>query len=356
MRRIFFIKIKHSKFYTQKELRKWINATLNVRSIPVAPGIFFVFRDESIREEYEASLYRRKTAAVHYRKSDEVFEGHKDLLQPLMGFFVERGRLPDEFELPDITQIQEAFGSVKQAFAIIKRVTGKEQWTQIEEYKSQDLLIYLALSRFSERPQLSKLPRELQLDIRSFFGTYKKACDTADKLLFSAGDMALIDEACKQATCGKLTREALYVHESALANLSPILRIYEGCARGYIGQVEAANIVKLNRHKPKVSYLSYPKFDKDPHPALAGSLVIDLRTFDVRYYDYSNSENPPILHRKEEFVSAEYPNRTKFESLTRQEEHCGLYENTHSIGTREGWNRILKEKRIHLNGHRLIRV
>jgi DNA phosphorothioation-associated putative methyltransferase len=138
-----------------------------------------------------------------------------------------------------------------------------------------------------------------------------------------------------------------------------ILRIYELCtwlARGYIGQVEGANIIKLNRHKPKVSYLSYPKFDKDPHPALAGSLVIDLRTFDVQDYDYSNSENPPILHRKEEFISADYPNRTKFESLTHQEERCGLYENTHSIGTREGWDNMLKVKGVRLHGHKLIRV
>ncbi|GFE51184.1 hypothetical protein So717_29370 [Roseobacter cerasinus] len=51
--------------------------------------------------------------------------------------------------------------------------------------------------------------------------------------------------------------------------LSPVLRLYEGCARGYLGRVEGANIIKLHRDEPKVSYLSYPGFDNDPHLWLA---------------------------------------------------------------------------------------
>src|SRR4030095_9965653 len=102
----------------------------------------------------------------------------------------------------------------------------------------------------------------------------------------SVGNITAVDTACKEAPCGKLTSEALYIHMTGLPHLPPILRIYEGCARAFIGLVEGANIVKLHRHIPQVSYLSYPEFDRDPHPALVDSLVVHLQTFQVRYFNY----------------------------------------------------------------------
>jgi DNA phosphorothioation-associated putative methyltransferase len=212
------------------------------------------------------------------------------------------------------------------------------------------------LERFNGRPRFSDLSRDLQLDVKTFYGTYKRACKEADELLFSAGNMEEIDKACHKATCGKLTQDAFYAHSSALPYLPPLLRIYEGCASVYIGSVEGANIIKLNRQKPKISYLSYPNFESDPHPALLGSLTVSLGTLEVRYWDYSESDNPPILHRKEEFVPADHPSRRKFERLTRQEERCGLFKEPTSIGTKQRWNSLLQEKGVRLCGHRLQRM
>jgi hypothetical protein len=70
-------------------------------------------------------------------------------------------------------------------------------------------------------------------------------------------------------------------HESASGSLPPILRLFDGCAQGYIGRVE-------------VSCLSYPDFDADPHPALAFSLTVHLQTFRVKHRDYRAYRNPPI--------------------------------------------------------------
>ena len=195
-----------------------------------------------------------------------------------------------------------------------------------------------------------------QADVKAFFGTYVRACERADELLFSAGRTEAINAACAAATCGKLTPEALYVHTAGIDRLPPILRVYEGCARNYVGAVEGANLVKLHRLKPKVSYLSYPDFDRDPHPALAGALVVPLNSFDVKYWNYLDAANPPILHRKEEFVPPEYPGRDKFAKLTKQEEGRGLYEDTSRIGRRDGWNFVLQEKQVKLRGHQIIRT
>lgn len=57
------------------------------------------------------------------------------------------------------------------------------------------------------------------------------------------------------------------------------LRLFEGCARGYLGRVEGATIGKLARFERKVAYLSYPDFETDPHPALTEALTVNLRLF-----------------------------------------------------------------------------
>jgi DNA phosphorothioation-associated putative methyltransferase len=217
------------------------------------------------------------------------------------------------------------------------------------------LLVYLALARFGKRPVFSQLPRDLQLDVRAFFSAYKQACAKADELLFSAGNRRQIEEAVQKASVGKTTPSALYIHVSALAQLPSILRVYEGCARAYIGAVEGANLIKLYRDEPKVSYLSYPEFESDPHPSLAASLMVDLQTFRVKYREYHESPNPPILHRKETFLAPDHPLRPKFARLTEREESCGLYAQSESIGTRDGWRKVLDEYGLYFSGHRLLR-
>lgn len=344
------------KFFGQQELREWIDNTLGVSSVAAGPGVFYVFRDSSLRESFLASRYRRRSIAPRIRQSDALFQQHRELLEPLIQFVSLRGRLPDQWELPEAPTIYAALGSLRRAFGIIQRVTGSDQWEQVKEERSQDLLIYLALARFQVRPRFSTLPHDIQLDVRAFFSTYRHACSVADELLFSAGRPERIDAACQVSQVGKLTSGSLYVHKSAVTFLPPLLRIYEGCARAYIGAVEGANIVKLSRAKAQVSYLSYPTFEKDPHPSLAASLVVPLQSFRVRYIEYRDSTNPPILHRKEEFVSAEHPLRARFERLTQEEERHGLYRESRDIGTREAWRARLAECGLKLHGHRIMKA
>ena len=84
-------------------------------------------------------------------------------------------------------------------------------------------------------------------------------------------------------------------------------------------------------------------------------MTVHLQTFRVRERDYRESRNPPILHRKETFLTPEHPLYSKFSRLTRQEESKGLYEETTTIGTRRGWEQVLSVKRLTLRGHRVVR-
>ena len=214
--------------------------------------------------------------------------------------------------------------------------------------------MYLALSAFGGRPRFSELPPDLQHDARDLFGNYKEAIAQADKLLFAVGNQEAVEIACRSATFGKLTPEALYVHVDGLSRVPAILRIYTGCAETLTGRVNDATILKMHRLKPQVSFLVYPDFDRIPHPILQASIVSRIREQAVSYKDFSNRDNPPLLHRKENFVPEDYPGREKFERLTLQEERAGLLSDP-SIGTVAGWNDALEHAGYQLRGHRLIR-
>ncbi len=343
------------KFFEQHELRDWIEQTLGVLPAAAGPGVFYVFRDDEERIAFQATRYHRRIIAPRLTKSEELFAQNRELLQTIMDFYAKRGRLPIEEEIPTATDVIRQFGSIKRAFRVILRATEEREWGEIRHERSQETLIFLALLKFEKRPKLSKFPIQLQYDIKSFFTSYKCACELADDLLFSVGDKEQRNQALRASPVGKHTPNALYVHESGLRHLPPILRVYEACARIYIGRVDEANIIKLHKDEPKVSYLSYPDFDSNPHPALAFSLIADFYKFRVKYREYENSTNPPILHRKESFLHPEYPKYEKFKRLTCAEEKRGLYNNTAIIGTREGWEKILKEKGVALKGHRLIK-
>jgi DNA phosphorothioation-associated putative methyltransferase len=348
------------KFYSQEELRTWIDTGLEVRSVAAAPGVFYVFRDEVRAQSFFASRVRQRRVAVRRPKiSEALYDAHRDAMDALAAFVTGRGRLPEVWELgPDGEALREAFPSVKQAAAVLRRVLGERDWdtdfATARKAAEQDLLVYLALAAFTGRPKASGLPADIALDVRALFGSYKAACEAADSLLRRVADQSALNEACATAQVGKLLPEALYVHVSALESLEPLLRVYEGCARALTGLVSEATIIKFSRIEAKVSYLAYPDFDRDPHPALRASLRADLPRLQVKYRDFSNSENPPVLHRKETFVSQGYPGREKFARLTRQEERAGLLSEPASIGTSRRWQQRLASSGYALTGHRLI--
>ena len=342
------------KYYDQNELKQFVDDSLGTDAVPVGLGIYFVFRDESQAEAFRVSRFRIRATYSLSKIQIKNFADYLPILQPLIDFLAERGRLPVGNEIENENEIKKEFRTLAWAFEFIKRSTNADEWHELIEKRRQDLLVYVALSRFQRRPQFTALPDELRADIKAFFGTYKQACDFGDKLLFSLGQPETIQTACRQSPIGKFVGNALYVHISALNNLNSILRIYEGCASRTFGQLEQTTIIKFRADKPKVSYLYYPDFDKDPHPALQSSMQANLSSLYVDFRDYSSSENPTILHRKETFVDRTYPNYLKFAKLTAQEEKYDLLTDPISIGTRRNWQQRLTEKKVQIKGHKVI--
>jgi DNA phosphorothioation-associated putative methyltransferase len=234
-------------------------------------------------------------------------------------------------------------------------VTDEQPWEDIAQRRTEDLLVYLALSRFKRRPRLSHLPTTIQRDIKAFLGSYHTACARADVLLFRAGDPDAIDAACQDAKVGQLVENALIIHRSGLDSLQPILRIYEGCARALVGDIDEANVIKLHRFSGKVSYIAYANFENDPHPALRLRVKVTLPTLSIDLFDYSGWEDHPILCRKEELLPKSHELYERFARLTRQEEKYGVLPPEKQIDRSSTLKMLLAEKHLVLRGHKLSR-
>ena len=155
---------------------------------------------------------------------------------------------------------------------------------------------------------------------------------------------------------GKRLPGAIYLLDpgATSADFPPKLRVTVAELRKRLDIGPGFNLLKFHTASPKISFLAYPDFDKDPHPALAASLIVDLVTGKVRRDDYRGRENPPILHRKETFLPATEPRHAKFARLTREEEKAGLLDETSRIGFRLNWDRLLADRALRLKGHRLV--
>lgn len=412
------------KFYTHEELKQWTESVLGETAVTAAPGILYVFRDQSsaqqllARQTRRAAIPRRGIAELlvdqhkeimgplerfvaserrlptptelgcagelidafgslraaflivrhatgqhqwtdvdlgSKRRSEARFEEHLEELQPLIDFVEERGRLPRSGELQNERALTEEFGSVRAAFSLVRRVTGPDPWESLEASARKNFLVYAALAAFGGRPKFSHLPVDLQFDAKDLFGSYTSACAQADQLLHSIADKEAVNAACESVDFGKLTPEALYVHVDFVSQLPPVLRVYEGAARQITGNVDDATLVKINRLKPQVSFLVYPDFASAPHPVLEASIVAKLGEVRMKHRYFGDRANPPILHRKDSFIPQSHPDWAKFHRLTLQEERAGLLDRP-DIGTRRGWNVLLKERGYELRGHQLRRV
>lgn len=342
------------KLYGQGELRTWIDATLQARAVAAAPGVFIVFRHPALEQEWRLRRVRHSRRAAPL--SRELLARHDDLIRPLVQFVADRGRLPRGDELANSQEIEEKFGTLRRAFAVVRRVSGDERWDRIRDERSQDLLVFVALSRFDGTLRPKDLPEEIRLDVRDLFGSHAAAFRQADRLLGELANAKRVRAAALASSAGKRAMDALYVHMDALTVLPPILRILEGAARRLIGAVVRKTLVKLHLDQPAVSYLEFPDFDSVPHPELQRGFVVRLDRLRCDVRDYSDGADRPILHRKELFLADTDPRRNRFAALTRQEEAAGLYDLATPIGTRRGWERLLAERRLGYRGHRLVRV
>lgn len=304
------------KYYSQSELRSYIETTLSAEPIAVAPGTFFIFKDKNEEQIFLserqrakrnwAQLTQRERLQTTQASIDGIIHKHKELFNDFWKTCLDLGRIPanNEFEFSD--RIRAICGSHNKAFLIASEFFGYEPFQQATKYRRDDLLVYFSLGLFSRRKPYSHMPESLKRDIKSFFENYKVAIDEATKLLFSVGNPENIAEACysayKKIGCGELVEgHSLTIHASLLNDLLPILRVYIGCATQLYGDLNGIDLIRIHMTSGKVSLMRYDNWDRDV-PHLIEQIKIRMRDQEIDFFEYTGEYKPTPLENKSAYI------------------------------------------------------
>jgi len=354
------------KYYTQDELKEYLETTLRRSAIALEPGIFVVFREESDRLEFlENKLSRRRfvltipgldrpehLATPRVTILDKVRSYAR--LREILDFISRHGRPPISGENSAFDQLASELGTNSRIEQAILSQLDQAALSEVVSSRKADLEVIYATRRFDKLgyPKQTDIPLQTLADIKAFYGSYKAFLESANQLLFSLGSDDVVQKAFSKCKIGKNLPDAVYIHPSAIPSLPSHIRVLLGLADSIAGTIPECNLIKLNKIKRKISFMVYEDFDSVAHPALLYTYVIDVPKANIKLWDFRNRENPPILHRKETFVSPDYPLYEKFKKLTAQEEKAELL-SLNTIGTKEGWETLLKQKGLTITGHSL---
>jgi DNA phosphorothioation-associated putative methyltransferase len=315
-------------------------------------GIAYVFKDEAVESAHIAqlSISPRKRERLDLFSQFSADADGQELIQTARS--LGRPPLPSEFDRYPTLLLR--FGSRSRIDRLVLGLLNPQILAEVRDAKRDEILIYFAMLQLRglRPPPIRLLPPETQADIKLLWPSYKSAMHEGKQFLFQLGKPELIREACLSAPVGKRLPTDFYLHRSAEESLPALLRVLLFTADQIVGEVDY-NIAKFATDGRKVSLLKYKNFDEDAHPELLHSVRVHLPSASYAIRDYSSSENPPILHRKESFVDPLYQNYSAFAELTRQEENIGLLSRP-EIGLRREWLRLLSESHLQIVGHQLL--
>jgi len=350
------------KYYSQNELRCYIEKVLDTTAVAIGPGIFYVFKTHIDRQDFLSDRNKRKInwdelsrkiypdlAERRKLKRDSLYEQHKQLLDSFWEVMLDFGRVPKNNEYEFNIELREKIGTPKKARNIFIAKYGNETLKAAFKSRRDDLLVYLALSNFKSRVPFKHMSLKLQNDIKTFLGSYKEGLEQSRKMLFSIANPEIIIALCSQTKFGFFDHKSLYIHKSLMDELHPILRIYIGCAGILYGNLNYIDIIKIHKHSGKVTLLKYDNFDDKNLPELHERIKVNLRKQRIDFFDHQAVPWQQLLYYKERFVSSEHRARKKWEKFSKKLRKHGFNENDLIGPSKQEFIEIINNKGLTYN-------
>jgi DNA phosphorothioation-associated putative methyltransferase len=334
------------KYFSQVQLRDFIEQVLDESAIAVGPGVFFVFKDKNLEQRFLQRRYGARAAQATQgawlritraarvpaprrvrdpKPSREAafIATHQVQLHALWLAHVELGRPPTPDELaPEFVEQLGRGGAWGKLCGIARNEFDGETRERAEHQKHQDLIVFAALQQFGKRQPYRDLDVRLQRDIRYHFGDYAALQNAARSLLGELSQPEKLHAACADASTRGLgwleDSHSLQLHAQLVPKLPALLRIYIACATVLVGDISDFDLVKIHIRSGKVTLLKYEDFDTSPLPRLRQRVKVKLRELDLDLFDYGSADHPsPLLYFKSRFINEEcsyYPEQVEFEA------------------------------------------
>jgi len=359
------------KYFTQTELKDFLSDTLDTEAIPVAPGIFYIFKDTDAEQRYLLKRQRsqRNVLRLTYHsanpkqpklsRNEKKYLAYQHLIDPLWQHSLELGRLPEKSEIENLIEITQRFGTVNKALQFMLSQFDETLLEQARQNHLDDLQIYFALQTFSKRKPYKQLEASLQKDIKAFFSDYKNAVVSATTLLYQISNTELISAACLKATENGLgyldTEGALLLHSALVEQLPALLRIYIGCSTILYGDIEQTDLIKIHSQSGKLSLMCYDDFENTPLPRLIERVKINLREQLFDLYQYGDEYEPTYLYLKSRYINEDHPNYAEQLNFDEQLSALNLFDFNNHGPKPQAFRDTLNNARWEIKGFNLSR-
>ncbi|MGO3407694.1 DNA phosphorothioation-associated putative methyltransferase [Marinomonas sp.] len=323
------------KYYTQAELKTFIEMSVDESAIAVAPGIYYIFKDKQLEQHFLQNRHKRAYKWQHLTAPEPVneeqarilFTQHQQLFESFWLTCLTLGRCPANNEFAQSDKIKEVIGSNKKALKLVLKWFEEDELKTAEAMRKEDLSLYFALAMFEKRKPYTQQPEDLKRDIKAFFDTYKIAQHQATELLFKIADSALIESLCLEAEkilpAGKIDVEngqphALTLHKDFITLLPLVLRVYIGAALQMYGELDDIQLIKIHILSGKVTLLGYEGFYDSPLPQLKERVKIKMSEQDVDFFDYVVEEKRPLLLNKIDYIDDTFEDYKKQKAFNKR--------------------------------------
>lgn len=298
------------KYFEQKEIEEFLQATLNTKAIAAAPGVFFIFKDETTEQDYllkrQLGIIRDYDPNALVTKINEQREQSKQALRianNLAKHTLAFARKPELEELPKYFQMQldKSGISFRRAFNAASKLFSEDELRQAVHIKREQILLFFAMYFFSGRTKYKSLSKSLQKDIRLHFGSMSATEEEAKVLLYSLGDEELIYKdsyICEEKGLGEVKDGKFTFQSKNLPKLPIRLRGVISVAERLAGSIEGANLLRIHIETKKVTYLTIPEFDTSPLPRILNRSIVDFRSHDVKNISHDQDGRVKTLYLK----------------------------------------------------------
>lgn len=318
------------KYFSQEELKDYLEQVLQQEAFLVAPGIAFVFADKVLEQRFLTAKYRSRNVdsrlILQSRRivaRREVLRAHRttanerrlEAARPVLDLYWQTalalGRYPSIEELPAGFSFNDAVPSLRRAWRLIHAHYPLELLETACQARTDDLRLYFAVQQFSKRPRYRQLEPRLQKDVAEFFGDYLSAQAAGLQLLQGASVSERILEACKQAAesgLGALEEgHSLQLHVELVDQLPVLLRAYIACAMVLTQGLSDAKLLKVHITSGKLSLMEFDDFDANPLPLMARRIKVNLRKLTYDLFEYGGEFPKPILYWKSSYLNEDFP-------------------------------------------------
>lgn len=302
------------KYYSQTELESLLINVLGVNPIAAAPGVFFVFKNEALEQDF---LLKRQLGIIQdyepqnllskenekKEKSEQILRLNQNLVKHILNF----ARKPQLEELPRYfrQQLEKSGISYRRIFSTASQSITEEDLQKAVLLKKEQLSLFFAMYLFSTRPKYRSLNNGLQKDIKLHFGSMKELEAKAKDLLYSLGENELIYSDIQKAVDDRLgySDGDKFTFNARNLNKIPLrLRGIMSVAERLSGKIDDVDLIKIHIETKKVSYLSIDKFGSSPLPRVLGRTIVDFRDNKIATFEHTKDGKVKVVYLKSRFM------------------------------------------------------